>query len=103
MTVPECLACGACCFSQLDTYVRVSGDDYARLAQHAEALTVFIGNRCYMRMEHGHCAALEVSPGRLACRIYAQRPETCRDLARSSPSCDAERQQKAPRVRLAVL
>jgi uncharacterized protein len=55
---PTCLACGACCFSTLETYVRVTGQDYARLGEHAEQVTVFVGNRCYMRMEHGHCAQL---------------------------------------------
>jgi Fe-S-cluster containining protein len=102
-TTPPCLACGACCFSRLEEYVRVTGDDHARLAQHAETLTVFIGNRCYMRMIDGHCAALQVGPGaHYACAIYEQRPETCRALARESPSCDAERSQKSARALLAV-
>jgi uncharacterized protein len=97
---PDCLACGACCFSRLDTYVRVTGDDYTRLGDDAEPLTVFVGHRCYMRMEHGHCAALEVTPGRYACRVYALRPEICRALERGSPSCQAERHEKASRTRL---
>ncbi|MET0284002.1 MAG: YkgJ family cysteine cluster protein [Polyangiales bacterium] len=99
----ECLQCGACCFSRLDTYVRVSGDDHARLGEAADALTAFVGNRCYMRMERGHCAALEVSPGRYACRIYEQRPQVCRDLERGSPSCEAERHEKSERTLLALL
>ncbi len=103
MDAPPCLACGACCFSRLDTYVQVTGDDYSRLGEHAHDATVFIGNRCYMRMEHGHCASLEVSPGHYACRVYEQRPETCRVLERGSPHCEAERHEKAERTRLALL
>jgi Fe-S-cluster containining protein len=99
----ECLQCGACCFSQLDAYVRVTGEDYARLGEHAEQATVFLGNRCYMRMEHGHCASLEVSAGRYACRIYEQRPAICRALERGSPSCTAEREEKLGRTLLALL
>jgi hypothetical protein len=39
-SAPECLACGTCCFSNLEMYVRVSGDDHARLAERAEELAV---------------------------------------------------------------
>ena len=51
--VPECLDCGACCFSNLATYVRVGGDDYQRLGEKASDLTEFHGNRCYMRRSMG--------------------------------------------------
>ena len=98
MTTPACLRCGACCFSSLESYVRVSGDDHARLGEHAAQLAHFIGNRCYMRMEDGHCAALRVDrEGNFVCTVYEQRPETCRELARASSQCDAERALKAER------
>lgn len=103
MATPECLACGACCFSRLNTYVRVTGDDYARLGEQAEQATHFVGNRCYMRMEGGHCAALELRAGQLACSLYERRPEVCRALERGSPSCAAERDEKAERARLALI
>ncbi|HEY6882114.1 MAG TPA: YkgJ family cysteine cluster protein [Polyangiales bacterium] len=102
-TIPDCLSCGACCFSRLETYARVTGDDHARLGPNADPLTVFIGNRCYMRIEHGHCAALDLSPGRYACRVYEQRPAVCRELERGSASCAAERERKIPRVRLSLI
>lgn len=98
MPTPSCLRCGACCFSTLDSYVRVSGDDYTRLGEQAERVTSFVGNRCYMRMHDGHCAALVVdAEGSFVCTIYAERPDTCRDLARESQQCEAEREQKAER------
>jgi Fe-S-cluster containining protein len=94
---PDCLGCGACCFSDLPTYVRVTGDDYARLGERAEALTVFVGHRCYMRLEAGHCAALRPSVTGFPCSVYEDRPETCRTLGRGSPECEGERATKGDR------
>lgn len=90
-----CLRCGVCCFSRLDTYVRVTGADWARLGADAERLARFIGHRAYLRMENGRCAALSVrdSPERgreFFCTVYERRPQVCRDLARGSPECEAE-------------
>lgn len=102
--LPDCVACGTCCFSQLETYVRVTGDDHARLGGHAEELVRFEGNRAYMRMEDGHCAALVVEPEtrRFLCGVYELRPATCRDLARGSPACAAEIEAKGERPLVAL-
>jgi Fe-S-cluster containining protein len=96
--VPECQACGTCCFSSLETYVRVTGDDYARLGDRAEALAGFVGNRAYMRMEDGHCAALRIEAERFVCSAYDVRPDVCRDLARGSRECAGEIATKRPRT-----
>jgi uncharacterized protein len=117
--LPECLNCGCCCFSQLADYVRVTGDDYARLGEHADAMVVFSGNRAYMRMQDGHCAALRLVSRHLAepesdlsavrvtteyvCSVYALRPETCRELQRGADTCRAERFAKADRPQLLAL
>jgi Fe-S-cluster containining protein len=102
--VPECLACGACCFSRLDTYVTVTGDDHVRLAERAEELVRFDGNRAYMVMVDGHCAALHVAhdSGQLFCSAYLTRPEACRDLARGLPACLGEIATKSDRPLLAL-
>ena len=102
--LPECLGCGVCCFSLLGTYVRVSGDDYARLAERADELVWFEGNRAYMRMVDGHCGALtiEVPSGQFVCSAYATRPGVCRDLARGSSACLGEIETKGPRPLLAL-
>jgi uncharacterized protein len=102
--IPECLACGACCFSRLETFVRVTGDDYARMADRAESLVRFDGFRGYMRMADEHCAALvvDVASGRWMCGAYAVRPQVCRDLARSSGECLAELDAKADRPLMAL-
>ena len=91
-----CLRCGVCCFSRLDTYVRVTGADWERLGFEADRVAHFIGHRAYLRMEDGHCAALasSIDPAtgepRHVCTIYERRPQICRDLARGSPECEAE-------------
>lgn len=98
---PECLACGTCCFSQLATYIRVDGDDHARLGESAEALTTWDGTRCYMAMRDGHCAALVVDTARgtFTCSVYELRPRVCRELDRGSPECAGERATKWERTR----
>jgi Fe-S-cluster containining protein len=86
-----CLGCGACCFGEHERYVPVSGSDYAVLDELAARLTVFHGNRCYMRMHGGHCAALEIhANGEFYCSVYERRPAVCRELQRGSSACEAE-------------
>lgn len=99
--VPECLACGACCFADLPYYVPVRGDDHLRLGDAAEALTTWRGTRCFMAMRDGHCAALQVDTdaGHFVCSVYPDRPDTCRTLARGSAECAGERHQKYARTR----
>jgi Fe-S-cluster containining protein len=105
MTVPEnCLHCGVCCFSKSGTYVRVSGGDWMRLGDEAEKYARFVGNRAYLRMTDGHCAALDLRPrpgGGLEyfCMIYDRRPQVCRDLRRGSRECLGELDTKQDQVR----
>jgi uncharacterized protein len=88
---PPCLECGTCCFSTLETSVRVTGDDHERLGAAAEDLVNFVGNRAYMRFADGHCAALRIElEGRFVCTVYETRPDACRDLERASPRCAGE-------------
>ena len=102
--IPECTACGVCCFSTPPEYVRVFGCDHDRMDERARALTHFIGNRCFMRIEDGHCAALVVDPAtrRFLCSIYEMRPDCCRALQRASGACLAERPEKSDRPLLAL-
>jgi hypothetical protein len=104
LPVPQCLACGVCCFSRLETYVQVTGDDHQRLGERADELVRFDGNRAYMRMADGHCAALRIekSSGELVCSAYDTRPQTCRDLARGSGACLGEIATKRGRPLLAL-
>jgi hypothetical protein len=80
----------------------VTGDDYERLGEDADALVVFVGNQAFMRLAgkagSRHCAALDASDGRFSCRVYERRPRVCRDLERGSPACEGEIATKAARV-----
>jgi uncharacterized protein len=100
-TPTDCTTCGACCFSRAPDYLRVFGSDYERLGDQAERLTHFLGNRVYMRLENGHCAALRVEPesGRYLCSVYERRPDVCHWLERGSGHCRAERAEKLDRAR----
>lgn len=82
--------------------MRVSGEDWTRLGDDAERVAHFIGHRAYLRMQEGRCAALETRRApdgmpRYFCMIYERRPQVCRDLARGSPQCEAERALKGDR------
>lgn len=102
--MPECTACGTCCFSTLPEYVRVFGVDWDRMDDRARDFTSFLGNRCYMRMEGGRCAALVIDPvaRTFLCSIYEARPDCCRALERGSGNCRADLHEKAERPLLAV-
>lgn len=95
----DCCDCGRCCFSELPEYVRVFGVDLDRMDEAAQAHTHFIGNRCYMRLEHGHCTALviDTEKRRFTCAIYEARPDVCRSLGRGTGGCLGEFSAKADR------
>jgi hypothetical protein len=100
----DCRSCGACCFSDSPTYVRLLGDDWSALGPDADRWAWFVGNRAYLRMEGGRCAALvwsrdsESGEVRFHCSIYDRRPTLCRELGRGSPECEAERERKYKEV-----
>ncbi len=88
----------------MQTYVRVTGDDYARLGERADELVWFDGNRAYMRMLDGHCATLRIDQrtGEMFCSAYDTRPQTCRDLERGSGACLGELDTKPERPLIAL-
>lgn len=80
--------------------MRVTGEDWARLGEQADAVAHFIGHRAFMRMRDGHCVALEIrreagDEADYFCAVYDRRPQICRDLMRGSPECAGERATKA--------
>ena len=86
--VPECQDCGACCFWETDRYVYLWGGDHAALTPAEQrTLTEWHQNRCFMRMEDDHCAALKVEGGRFTCSVYERRPFLCSELERGSDGC----------------
>lgn len=97
--VPECTRCGTCCFSEAPDYLRVLGIDYERLGDDAEGLVHFLGNKAYLKLVDGHCAALVVDPerGQFLCSVYEKRPDVCRWLERGSGHCRGEIHEKGQR------
>ena len=75
----------------------MTGADHARLGEHTDAYVEFDGNRAFMRMTEGHCAALTIMDDRFLCAVYAQRPDTCRTLLRDSAECAGEMATKGER------
>ena len=102
--VPACVDCGCCCFSKAAEFVKVTGYDYSRLGDRGHALVVWRGNRAFMRLTDGHCAALVIDArsGQFRCKVYDKRPEVCRALARGSGECAGEREVKAERPLVAL-
>jgi uncharacterized protein len=102
--VPACTACGTCCFSTLPHYIRVFGVDWERMGDRARTFAEFDENRCYMRIEDGHCAALVIDPVRRSfmCSIYEERPDCCRWLEPGSGVCLGELDTKRERPLIAV-
>jgi Fe-S-cluster containining protein len=90
----DCLACGACCFGPED-YVAVSAVDLCRMTATTRGRYVQRrGERLYLKMVHGHCAALRSRQGHHSCRIYAQRPTPCHVVEVGSREClDARRRR----------
>ena len=88
-----CGRCGACCREAYDT-VEVAGSDPVRKI-HPD-LIERQGSRYRLRREGSRCAALAGHPDQgtdYSCRIYPQRPKTCRDFALYGAHCLTARQR----------
>ena len=95
---PDCLTCGACCLSPLggEGYIRLNADEENRLARRGlpvlEVLAdpqdriVLLGTKSN---RNGRvCVALTGRLGKqVACTIYPDRPELCRQFEAGSPEC----------------
>jgi Fe-S-cluster containining protein len=90
--VPECTACGACCFNDHYAYVRVFEIDLERMGERARSFTHVVEGQRYMRFENGRCSALalDAERGTVSCTIYAERPDVCHWLVRGSGECRAQ-------------
>ncbi len=83
----DCQTCGACCYGG-DAYVSVTGPDADRMSRGTRArMVVRHGERRYLRMLNGHCAALRARRGHYACRIYDERPTPCQRVEVGSREC----------------
>lgn len=85
----ECEPCGACC---REAYDRVELGPREPVAKaHPELLTREGGRLAIVRVR-GRCPALADGPG-YRCRIYPERPRSCREFTRGSASCFVARRR----------
>jgi Fe-S-cluster containining protein len=100
---PDCLTCGACCASPFvgEGYIRLNVAEEERLGRKGlpvlevvpdpEDRIVLLGTK---RNSQGVCVcvALAGKVGRqVACSIYGERPELCRQFEAGSPECHQAR------------
>jgi Fe-S-cluster containining protein len=90
----DCLSCGACCYGP-EEYVAVAGPDADRMSARTRGrFVVERRDRRFLRMVHGHCAALHARQGHFSCRIYGERPTPCRIVEPGGREClDARRRR----------
>lgn len=98
MSDDDCMECGACCFSNSETYVEVNAAETDALERLGAGVTRSQDGRRYLAMAAGRCGALQrfgdAESAGFRCIAYAARPAPCRRLVRGSPECLAERAEK---------
>jgi hypothetical protein len=79
-----CGNCGACC---REAYHSVSVSVRDPVVWKQPALVVRSGHRWSILREGDRCAALEIPGDSYRCRIYPDRPRTCREFERGGRHC----------------
>lgn len=86
-----CRGCGACCAYSAE-WPRFTLEDDAALARIPEAFVDPSGSG--MRCAGDRCTALDGHIGAaVACRVYAVRPEVCRECLPGDPECRMARRR----------
>jgi Fe-S-cluster containining protein len=88
----DCLTCGACCFQRPGT-ILVSERDLVRWKRAARTDILerlesgHFGQMAFAMADNGACVHHGTPDQPHACRIYADRSETCRDFEAGSWQC----------------
>ncbi len=103
--IPECIECGACCFSPVAHYIRLWAVDLERMGPFREKFSEPVGGAVYLRMSEGHCAALMLDSKErtFKCAMYEVRPDACRVFERGGGQCRSDRSEKRGRAEDALL
>lgn len=80
----DCQACGACCGPGYDCVEVGRHERFAR--QHRDLLVEQFG-QLQLPRPGGRCVCLEGQAPALSCRLYADRPQSCRDFPVAGRSC----------------
>lgn len=90
--VPDCVKCGVCCKFAL--IVPITLEDSERLAEYISITAddwdeeIEIDRSLPRDAESGYCVHLAVgTPDTVGCKIYDERPSTCRDFEAGSDRC----------------
>ena len=86
----DCATCGACCREAYDAVEVGARDPFVK--KHPELIQISRLVRSIKRID-GRCPALEGQLGSFSCRVYADRPRTCRDFALGGRNCVDARQR----------
>jgi Fe-S-cluster containining protein len=90
----DCQSCGACCYGP-EEYVAVTAVDLCRMTPTVQSRYVTrSADRRYLKMVHGHCAALHARQGHFSCRIYGMRPNPCHVVEAGSRECLSARKRR---------
>lgn len=80
----DCQACGACCREGFDCVELSPDEPFAR--DHA-ALLITAWGQLQLPRPGGRCRCLDGQAGAWSCRLYAERPESCRAFPVGEESC----------------
>jgi Fe-S-cluster containining protein len=83
-----CLACGACCMSYRVSFYWAEAGQRGLPGVLTEQLNPFMSCMAGTNCKQPHCAALQQSAdGAFLCRVYAQRPDPCREVQIGDDKC----------------
>ncbi len=80
----DCATCGACC---REAYHAVELGPREPFARAYPAYVRPVDGRATIPRPGGRCVCLDGQPGAWSCRVYADRPRTCRDFPVGGASC----------------
>lgn len=83
-----CLDCGACCMSYRVSFYWADGEARGLPAALTEQLNPFLVCMAGTNTARPRCAALQGTVGGpVACAVYEQRPEPCREVQPGDEKC----------------
>jgi Fe-S-cluster containining protein len=91
-TSNPCLACGACCMSYRVSFYWAEAEARGLPAGLTEQVNAFYSCMAGTNASQPRCAALQGPPGGpVACSVYKQRPDTCREVQVGDDKCTRAR------------
>jgi Fe-S-cluster containining protein len=87
-----CMHCGACCAAYRVSFYWAEGESKKIPVQMTEQVNHFYSCMKGTNQRDPHCGALQGTVGQqVACSIYLQRPETCKEVTIGDEKCNKAR------------